>query len=154
MSNVRHEFPDKTVLGVAYSMLIMTSSVLAVRIAVNIKIPKPLNTSDHLLFLSFACFATMCSLYISMVPRMKRIYGVSLGEHPPYAGMKDDSAIIYRLIFGSFCLFWMTLWCIKFSLLFLYRKLLAGLSRTYTFVWWALFGLCVIVSCSRLSIRP
>jgi hypothetical protein len=154
MSNLTNGFSQGTVLAVGYGMLAVTSTVILVRVGLNFRIPKKLTVADYLLFLAFALHVAMCTLYIIASPYMEKVYGVANGTIPPYPDVKHDMGIMVKLIFSSFCLFWMALWSVKFSLLFLYRKLLVGISTRYTVVWWCTIGLCVAVSNTAEFIVP
>ncbi|KAH6639598.1 hypothetical protein C7974DRAFT_449703 [Boeremia exigua] len=144
MSSKTNGFAQGTVLKVAYSMLALTSCVVLARAGVGFLKPKRLTTSDCLVYLAFACYATMCALYIAVSPYMQRVYDVGNGKTPPYPEMQTDVVKMTKMIFAAPCMFWMTLWSIKFSLLFLYRKLLVGLSGRYTIIWWVLVGICLV----------
>lgn len=145
MSSQTNGFAQGTVLKVAYSMLGLTSSVILARIGLNILKPKSHTASDYFVFLAFAFYATMCALYISVSPYMQRVYGVINKEIAPYPDMPGDTVIMTKMIFAAPCFFWLTLWAIKFSLLLLYRRLLVGLNKKYTIIWWSIVGLCLLV---------
>lgn len=146
MSSKTNGFAQGTVLRVAYSMLAWTSCVVLARAGVCFFKPRRVTASDYLVYFAFACYATMCALYISLSPHMQRLYDVANGVIPPYPEMESETVHMTKMIFAAPCMFWMTLWRIKFSLLFLYRGLLVGLPRSYTLVWWSIVGLCIVVS--------
>jgi hypothetical protein len=77
---------------------------------------------------------------------MQKVYGVINGDIAPYLTMAQNTMIMSKMIFVAPCMFWATLWCIKLSLLFLYRRLLVGLHKIYTVVWWVIVGLYLLVS--------
>ncbi|XP_014560490.1 hypothetical protein COCVIDRAFT_88942 [Bipolaris victoriae FI3] len=144
MSTRTNGFAQGTVLKVAYSMLGLTSSVVLARIGLNIAKPKRLTASDYFVFAGFAFYVTKCALYIAVSPHMQRVYGVVNGEIAPYPELAHDAVVMTKMVFAAFNLFWGVLWAIKCSLLLLYRKLLVGLSRCYTIVWWGIVGICVL----------
>ena len=146
MSSKTNGFTQGTVLKVAYSMLGVTSCVVLARVGFNLVKPKRLTVSDYLVFFAFSCYATMCALYITLSPYMQRLYDFINGRSPPYPEMEQENAKMTKMIFAAPCLFWMTLWSIKGSLLFLYRRLLAGLPKGYTAIWWCIAGICLLVS--------
>jgi hypothetical protein len=139
-------FAQGTVLKVAYSMLGLTSSVILARIGLNILKPKGLTASDYFVFLAFGLYVTKCALYISVSPYMQRVYAVSNGDLQAYDGVQQDRIIMAKMVFTAFCMFYMVLWSIKFSLLLLYRRLSIGVSCRYTIVWWSIIGICLVVS--------
>jgi hypothetical protein len=145
MSAKTNGFAQGTVLKVAYSMLGLTSSVILARVGLNILKPKRLTASDYFVFIAFVLYVIKCALYIVVSPYMQRVYAVANGELPPYDGLVHDQVIMAKMVFAAFCIFWMVLWSIKFSLLLLYRGLLIGVSKRYTIVWWSIAGLCLLV---------
>lgn len=76
---------------------------------------------------------------------MQRLYDVGNGRIPPYPELAEDTVKMTKMIFAAPCMFWMTLWAVKFSLLLLYRRLLAGLPERYRIIWWTIAGLCLVV---------
>jgi hypothetical protein len=149
MSAKTNGFAQGTVLKVVYSMLGLTSSVILARVGLNILKPKRLTASDYFVFIAFGLYVSKCALYISVSPYMQRVYAVANGKIPPYDGLMQDRVIMAKMVFAAFCIFWMVLWCIKFSLLLLYRRLLIGVSERYTIVWWSITGICLVVSNTR-----
>ena len=145
MSAKTNGFAQGTVLKVAYSMLGLTSSVVLARIGLNIIRPRRLTASDYFVFVAFAIYVTMCALYIALSPYMQRVYAVSNREIPPYPDLRHDSMMMAKMVFIAFCMFWAVLWSIKLSLLLLYRRLLNGISPRWTFVWWCIAGICLVV---------
>ncbi|KAF1947957.1 hypothetical protein EJ02DRAFT_391409 [Clathrospora elynae] len=144
MSAKTNGFAQGTVLSITYSMLGFTTFVVLARVGLNILRPKRLTASDYFVFLAFAFYVIMCALYISVSPYMQRVYAVINGETPPYATMKEDAVVMTKMIFAAPCMFYLTLWSIKLSLLFLYRKLLIGISKQYIVIWWGIAGFCVL----------
>jgi len=145
MSATTNGFSQGTVLQVAEAMLALTSVVVVSRVAVQIQKMKILSIPDYFVFFAFISHVTMCALYIAASPYMKRVYDVINGKSPPYPKMPEDSKIMTKMIFAAPCMFWMTLWAIKLSLLFLYRRLLVGINKMYTTVWWILLVFVVLV---------
>lgn len=146
MSFKTNGFAQGTVLKIAYSMLSVTSCIVLARVGLNFVKPKRLMVSDYLVFFAFSCYATMCALYIALSPYMQRIYDVANGRSPPYPQLGEDTIKMTKMVFAAPCMFWMTLWSIKGSLLLLYRRLLVGLPKSYAVIWWCIAGLCVLVS--------
>lgn len=145
MSSKTNGFAQGTVLEVAYSMLGLTSCVVLARAGLNFVKPKPLTASDYLVMFAFACYATICVLYISLSPYMQRLYDVANGKIPPYPEIQLENVKMTKMIFAAPCMFWMTLWSIKFSLLCLYRRLLVSLPKPYTIIWWSIAGVRIVV---------
>jgi hypothetical protein len=146
MSAKTNGFAQGTVLKVAYSMLGLTSSVVLIRIVLNILKPRRLTASDYFVFIAFVFHVTKCTLYVALSPYMQRVYAVSNGETEPYPELLHDRILMAKMVFTAFCMFWAVLWSIKLSLLLLYRRLLVGISQRYTVVWWCIAGICLVVS--------
>ena len=153
MSSKTNGFTQGTVLKVAYTMLGLTGCVVLAKAGISFLRPKRLTVSDCLVYFAFACHATMCALYMSLSPYPQRLYHVANGRIPPYPEMGENEVKNSKQIFAAHFLFWMTLWSIKFSLLFLYRTLLIGLTRNYTIIWWSIAGICIVVSRLKLVIQ-
>lgn len=148
MSTSMHGFTQGTVRAVAYSMLVLTTTVFFIRVALNFRIPKALAASDYFLFAAFVFHIAMCSLYIAVSPYMKRVYDVVDGQVEPYAGFAKDIIIMPKMVLATYCLYLMILWSVKISLLFLYRKFIVGISWRYTIFWWITMGACLLVCCN------
>lgn len=145
MSSNTNAFAQGTVLQVAYAMLALTSVVVVSRVAVQVHKMKNLSIPDYFVFFGFISHVIMCALYISASPYMKRVYDVINGKSPPYPELPEDSKVMTKMIFAAPCMFWMTLWAIKLSLMFLYRRLLVGIKKIYTIIWWILLALVILV---------
>lgn len=147
-------FAAGTVLRVAYAMLGLTSSVVLATIILNICNRRKLPLSDYLVGLAFTLYVTMCALNIAASPYMHNAYAVADGTMLPYPELEQDIVVMIKMILVSFCMFWTVLWLIKFSLLILYRRLLVGISKRYTIIWWGIVAVCLIVSCIFHAIFP
>jgi hypothetical protein len=60
---------------------------------------------------------------------------------------------VFKCFFAAHCMFWATLWLIKFSLLFVYRRLLVGVYKGYSIVWRAIVAICLLVSQLSFLVR-
>ena len=101
---------------------------------------------DYLLYTAFLFYVAVCALYLYMAPRLFRFNEVMSGKAEPWLTIQRDVVIMYNSLFVNTLLFWSCLWCAKFSLLVLYRKLMAGLPYVYMRVWWVVVIFCVFVS--------
>jgi hypothetical protein len=153
MSSRTNGFALDTVVRVASSMLGLTSLVILARVGLNILSPRHLTAPDYLVFVAFVFYIAMCVLYILVSPHMQRVYAVLNGDTAPYGNMAEDAIIMSKLFLAAHCMFWATLWPIKFSLLLLYRRLLVGVHKGYTIVWRAIVAICLLVSHLSLLVR-
>jgi len=139
-------FTSKEITSTGFALIAVTSAFAVTRIAIHLVAPKRLTAEDGLTFLAYVTNVAMCSLYISLAPIAERLTDVKAGKIKPYPGLKADGRFVSRRYFCTALLFWIVLWSIKFSCLLLYRKLLKGVRRVYTWAWWAIVIVCVGVS--------
>jgi hypothetical protein len=85
----------------------------------------------------------MRSLHRNVTLYAQRVNEVANGKLLPYDGLMHDQVVMAKMVFAAFCIFWMVLWPIKFSMLLLYRGLLIGVSKRYSIVWWSIAGMCL-----------
>ncbi|KAJ8114400.1 hypothetical protein OPT61_g3714 [Boeremia exigua] len=137
-------FPQRTVAAVGYTAIAVVTVVLIARISLHFYRPKKLATEDYLVFVAYIFFIVQCSLYIAIAPLSDRVLGVQEGRIPYYEGLLDDGLMLGRLYNPALMVFWIILWSVKFSLLFLYRKLLVGLPIVCYRLWWVIVAFCIV----------
>jgi hypothetical protein len=106
------------------------------------------------MYLALVSFAATCGLYLSIMPTL---YLASTGSL--WLGMMDDLSAMLKELLAVQIFFWLTLWAVKLSLLFMFKRLTEGI-RFYTWWWWGVLGftvvsyvLCVVssfLSCSSM----
>jgi hypothetical protein len=146
-------FSDTQIISTGYVFIGITSTLAVARLAVYYVAPKRPMVEDCLVFFAYICNLAMCLMYISLAPGAQRLSSVKAGKIPPYPTLKADGKFVSRRYFAAPLLFWTLLWSIKFSFLLMYRRLLAGIPRIYTYAWWAIVCLCVAVSPTRFIDR-
>lgn len=67
------------------------------------------------------------------------------GRIPRYVAWENDGLRVTKLLFIETLGLWLTLWSVKFSLLSLYKSLMAQVPL-YTRLWWAVLIYCICVS--------
>ncbi|KAF1978806.1 hypothetical protein BU23DRAFT_448510 [Bimuria novae-zelandiae CBS 107.79] len=150
MGDVRPDaFSDREIMSTAYALIGITSAFALARIAISFVTPRHLTLEDALVFFAYVENLAMCSLYISLAPGAQRLSNVKLGNATLYPTLQGDVRYISRRYFVAPLLFWMLLWSIKFSFLMLYRKLLQGISKIYTYIWWFIVVVCIAVSATQ-----
>lgn len=102
----------------------------------------------------------MCSIYLAIYPILYKAIAVASEEATPWATMTSDLVEMLHLFFAVQLLFWTTLWGVKFSLLYMFRRLTLGLPL-YSRIWLAItvftgitYLACVVTeftSCSSMS---
>ena len=97
---------------------------------------------DIFMLLALAFYLTMDGLYLSALPVLYQLLDFADGVAPPWATMIEDGVYMLKEFFAIDMLFWATLWSVKFSLLFIFRRLTNGLPR-YRAYW--VFVMCFTV---------
>jgi hypothetical protein len=105
---------------------------------------------DFWMLLAFIFFLAMSIAYLAVGPALFRVLAVAAGEEPIYPTILSDEDSTTKVFFANSLLLWATLWSVKFSLLFLYRRLMTGLPR-YVRWWWGILAFCVVVITSLRS---
>lgn len=95
------------------------------------------------MYIGFCCMVGICGLYLNALPRLKHITLVGTGLKAPYANIRSDLTIILKSFLTIQVLYWGTLWSVKLSLLFMFRKLTTGL-LVYTRIWWAVLAFTIV----------
>ena len=119
----------------------------------------PVEMEDIFMYVALASFAITCALYLAAMPTFFNLMAIKKGRMQPYPSLEHDLVVMLQEFFVVQFFFWLTLWAVKWSLLFMFRRLTEGLPE-YNIVWWAVLvfsiltfiGACVsnFTSCSSL----
>jgi len=126
------------------AMMILASLLVAIRLIVSIIRPKKFQWEDGWLLAGYAFFMTIAILYQIVAPTMFRLEALGRGEIAPYPSIAQDGLFLQKIFFVVTSGLWFTLWCVKASLLALYKRLMTGVKR-YIIMWWAVVGISFIV---------
>ncbi|KAF4457683.1 hypothetical protein F53441_443 [Fusarium austroafricanum] len=91
----------------------------------------------------YVFFLILAILYLYIVPTFFRLTDLGEGVIEPYATANDDALFTQKGLFTVSACLWFCLWSTKFSLLWMYKKLLVQLPF-YTKLWYALVGFCAL----------
>lgn len=127
------------------AMLVLTSLFVLSRVVLQVSKRKPFELPDFFIYLAFTIFVSMWTCYILTIPPMFRVFDVLGGLARPYVAILDDAAAMLRLLTSAQMCFYTLLFCVKMSLLTLYRKLLTGMPTIYKKIWWCTVTFCVVV---------
>ena len=144
MSSAANYVTADTLRGTGIAMLVIATLFMAARCLARWYRGWRFQIEDFFMFLAYAFFLSMTISYLVIIPPLYRITDVSEGIIPPYPSVLEDSLSIIKVFFTNSMLLWFTLWSVKFSVLFLYRRLMIGLPM-YLRWWWAVLGFCVVV---------
>jgi hypothetical protein len=139
-------FTQNTVRAVGYAAISIVTVVMLARVALQFSRPRKVQAEDYCMVFAYTLFVAQCVLYIILSPIRDRVQDFTDGRTPPYPELDHDGFLVGRLIFPALIFFWFILWTVKFGLLLLYRKLIAGFPGLYTKIWWFLIVFCGIVS--------
>jgi hypothetical protein len=120
----------------------------------------PFQMEDIFMYCALASFAITCALYLSTIPTFFQTMAVKQGLEEPWSTMEQDLVVMLKEFFVVQFFFWLTLWAVKWSLLFMFRRLTDGLP-IYNRIWWGILvfsvltftGSCIsnFTSCSSMN---
>ena len=103
----------------------------------------PLDSEDLFIYMALASFAIMCALYLAAMPTFYNTEAIGAGKMEPYASLPNDLVALLKEFFAVQIFFWLTLWSVKWSLLFMFRRLTEGLPL-YARIWWGVLVFTVL----------
>ncbi|KAE9363007.1 hypothetical protein N431DRAFT_390519 [Stipitochalara longipes BDJ] len=103
----------------------------------------PIATEDVFIYLGLATNIATSGLYLDLLPRLQRIALVEIGQLAPYPTIDTDIVTALKEVLSIQIFFWATLWSVKLSLLFMFKRLTNGLSL-YTKIWWGVLVFSVL----------
>ncbi|GCB26973.1 hypothetical protein AAWM_09858 [Aspergillus awamori] len=115
------------VQATGYTMIALSSAVVIARFSLIFWKLRSLQVEDGCILLSWACFLAMSIAYIIVTPVVYKIDAYTDGKIGPWATMLSDALFMIKVFFANTMLLWASLWSVKLSFLFLYRRLLQDL---------------------------
>lgn len=141
---------EHQLLSTAYAMIAITTTVTAVRTVLLLTRRKVrFQAEDGFVMLSWAAFIALAVMYIVVTPPLYRV-DRAIGTGVLYPTMEDDALLMIKIFFANTIVFWIVLWSVKLSLLFLYRRLFEGLPDQMRW-WWGVFVFTIVVSFDSFS---
>jgi hypothetical protein len=103
---------------------------------------------DAFMYLALISFAITCALYYATINTFFNVSAIAVGKMQPYASLQDDLVVMLYEFFTVQFFFWLTLWSVKWSLLFMFKRLTDGLPL-YHKVWWGvlIFSILTFIGC-------
>lgn len=98
----------------------------------------PLSSEDLFIYAAVVSFTITCALYLATMPTYFNAMAIAVGTMEPYASLENDLRVTLKELFVAQFFFWGTLWAVKWSLLFTFKRITDGL-LVYTRVWWGIF---------------
>jgi hypothetical protein len=138
---------EPQLLSTAYAMIAITTTFTVIRTVLRFTHRKGgLQIEDVFVMLSWSFFIALAVMYIVVTPPLYRV-DRAIGTGVLYPTMEDDALFMIKIFFANTMVFWIVLWSVKLSLLFLYRRLFEGLPDQMRW-WWSVFVFTVVVSLS------
>lgn len=100
------------------------------------------------MYLALVSFIITVALYFATIDTFFKITAISEGQAQPYAKLPEDLVVMLKEFFVVQFFFWLTLWAVKWSLLFMFKRLTKGLPL-YTQIWWGvlIYSVLVFIGC-------
>lgn len=143
-STFQETVSQRTYYDVSACMVALPSVLIVAHIALQIWQRKAIEAQDWLLYVAYVFFLAMAICYMVVIPYVYKINRVLAGVIPVYAEVPQDGIFYTRMFFVTLMFFWISLWTVKLSLLFLYKKLMDRLPRVYKKLWLAVVIFCII----------
>lgn len=108
----------------------------------------PLTLEDIFMYFALSSFAISSALYLHAIPTLYNLQLVGAGLMTPYAAMSEDTVTILKEFLAGQIFRLTSLWAVKLSLLFMFKRLTTGL-LVYTRIWWVvvIFSVLVFIGC-------
>ncbi|CRG88435.1 hypothetical protein PISL3812_05465 [Talaromyces islandicus] len=134
---------EPQLLSTAYATIAITTTFTGLRMALRFTYRKGgFQTEDVLVMLSWVFFIALAVMYIVVTPPLYRV-DKAIGTGALYPTMEEDALLMIKIFFANTMVFWVVLWSVKLSLLFLYRRLFEGLPGQMRW-WWGVFLFTVV----------
>lgn len=132
------------VLSTGYATIAIATVFTIARFAVRwTQQKREFQIEDGICLFSWVSFLVMATLYIVVTPALYRVdTAVSTGQL--YPDLLKDSMYVVEIFFANTIIFWIVLWSVKLSLLFLYRRLFVGLPDQMKW-WWSVLIFTILV---------
>ncbi|TQV97832.1 CFEM domain-containing protein [Cordyceps javanica] len=108
----------------------------------------PYQMEDIFMYLSLISFIITVALYYATIGTFFKVMAISEGRAQPYPDLPKDLLVMLKEFFVVQFFFWLTLWAVKWSLLFMFKRLTEGLPL-YTQIWWGVlvYSILVFIGC-------
>ncbi|OAL38691.1 hypothetical protein AYO20_01897 [Fonsecaea nubica] len=141
---------EVSVRATGITMIILTTFVAGFRIFVSAEQQRRFGWDDGWLLAAYIFFLALSILYIVAAPTMFRLTKLADGQIPLYPTVADDGLFIQKIFFVTTSGLWLCLWCVKFSLMAVYKKLMKALPHKIR-LWWAVVIFCVVVLAGAIT---
>ncbi|KAK6844147.1 hypothetical protein PG995_014257 [Apiospora arundinis] len=130
--------------------MLIATLVAATRAVFGYQTGTKLKWDDAWLIAAYLLFIVLAGFQVGKYELLFRVMDVFHEKAPSYAEVAEDGSKVQTLMFFTSTGLWVAIWCVKFSLLALYKNMVAQ-QPLYTRLWWAVLVYCTLVS---LTVQP
>ncbi|KAK6829215.1 hypothetical protein RU639_003515 [Aspergillus parasiticus] len=132
-----------------WGLYLIALILMALRVASRISIRERLKVDDYFAFSSFALLSVETAIHTAAISpyidafnaaQNSADFGTALTESP---ALRENVTVVLRYSFASLIIFWLTVWCVKFSMLFFLRPIMLPIP-VYLEGWYIVFGFTVM----------
>ena len=134
------------------TLIVITTLIAGARFTIAFSRLKQFSWDDGFLIAAYVFFLAVSILYLVATPTMFRLQALEEGKIKLYPTVSSDGLFVQKIFFVTTSGLWFTLWCVKFSLLALYRRMMNGLPR-YIRIWWFVVVFCFVVSAPAITFQ-
>lgn len=137
----------KSLHATGIAMAVISSTVFAVRMYLGFVKRRRVSWEDGFLIVAWTFFFAVTVMYLQATSLIFRIEALATGKVTPanYPGdLAADTLRIQITFFITTIGLWLCLWCVKASLMTLYKRLMANLQPWIT-CWWIVVVVCLLV---------
>lgn len=140
----KNYFSADTLTTTGYTFIGVTSAFCMTRFSLRLWRAGGFQIDDLFMLLAWIFFLALAIDYIVITPTLYHVSAVQSGEAMIYPEIEDDALKMIKIFFANTMLLWFSLWSVKISLLFLYRRLMKGLPQLMRW-WWVVMGFSIVV---------
>ncbi|KAK7979651.1 hypothetical protein PG989_012108 [Apiospora arundinis] len=123
--------------------MLIATLVAATRAVFGYQKGTKLKWDDAWLIAAYLLFIVLAGFQVGKHELLFRVMDVFHEKAPPYAEVAEDGSKVQTLMFFTSTGLWVAIWCVKFSLLALYKNMVAQ-QPLYTRLWWAVVVYCTL----------
>ncbi|OBT66046.1 hypothetical protein VE03_03260 [Pseudogymnoascus sp. 23342-1-I1] len=125
-------------------MVVAIAFVLA-RVVVRWKAAHGFGLDDYFCWVALVFYLAYSGLYFSIFPEIYTFQGIKEGKIKPPPDFAQQYTKMLRSVVATNVMFWTALWCVKISLLLMFRRLIERVRSIYRRFWYGVLILTVLV---------
>lgn len=133
-----------------FTVLAISILTILARLALRLQRSKALASDDYFLILALATLIAACVVQQYYRDLNYRILNFSAGNTLPPASFLQDSVIETKILTATSVLLWTSIFCVKFSFLFFFRKLISRI-RALQIYWCVVFAIVLATAVTSIG---